>query len=100
MQMIKHRREGASWKGACLAVYYSTSNFNAHSGLLSKTGTDAKDLFFKVVDLFRSLPDFFQPMIDGTDNPKSVLSFKKPGERITKLNQKVKKSEALNSHLN
>jgi len=99
MQMIKHRREGASWKGACLAVYYATSNFNAHSGLLSKTGTDAKDLFFKVVDLFRSLPDFFQPMIDGTDNPKSVLSFKKPGERITKLNQKVKKSEALNSKI-
>jgi len=31
MQMIKHRREGASWKGACLAVYYATSNFNAHS---------------------------------------------------------------------
>ena len=99
MQMIKHRREGASWKGASLALYYSTSNYNAHGGLLSKTGADAKDLFFKVVDLFRSLPDFFQPMIDGTDNPKSVLSFKKPGERITKLNQKVRKSEALNSKI-
>ena len=99
MQMIKHRREGASWKGASLALYYSTSNYNAHGGLLSKTGADAKDLFFKVVDMFRSLPDFFQPIIDGTDNPKSVLSFKKPGERITKTNKTVKKSEALNSKI-
>jgi len=99
MQMIKHRREGASWKGASLALYYATSNYNAHGGLLSKTGADAKDLFFKVVDMFRSLPDFFQPIIDGTDNPKSVLSFKKPGERITKTNKVVKKSEALNSKI-
>jgi len=99
MVMVKHRREGASWKGASLALNMITSNYNSHGGLLSKTGADAKDLFFKVVDMFRGLPDFFQPIIDGTDNPKSVLSFKKPGERITKKNQGVQKSEALNSRI-
>ena len=99
MVMVKHRREGASWKGAAMALYYITQNFNAHGGLLSKTGKDAKDLFEKVVYLFRGMPEFFQPIIDGTDNPKSTLSFRKPGERITKNNKKVSKSEALDSKI-
>tara|TARA_R100001594_G_scaffold150599_1_gene212596 strand:- start:6365 stop:7891 length:1527 start_codon:yes stop_codon:yes gene_type:complete len=49
--------------------------------------------------MFRKLPDFFQPIIEGTDSPKTVLSFKKPGEKITKNNVKVKKSEALDSQI-
>lgn len=99
MQMIKHRREGASWKGASMALYDISSNFNAHGGLLSKTGKDARELFEKVVYMFRKLPDFFQPIIDGTDNPKSVLSFNTPGTRITKQHKKVQKSQALNSKI-
>lgn len=99
MAMVKHRREGASWKGAAMALYYISQNFNAHGGLLSKTGKDAKDLFEKVVYLFRGMPEFFQPIIDGTDNPKSTLSFNTPGQRITKNNKKVSKSEALNSKI-
>jgi len=99
MQMIKHRREGASWKGACMALYDITQNYNAHGGLLSKTGKDARELFEKVVYMFRNLPPFFQPIIDGTDNPKSVLSFNKPGERITKTTKGVQKSNALNSKI-
>lgn len=99
MIMVKHRREGASWKGACIALNQITSNYNAHGGLLSKTGDDAKALFAKVVYMFRSLPEFFQPIIDGTDNPKSSLSFNTPGHRITKKINKVQKSEALNSKI-
>ena len=99
MVMVKHRREGASWKGACMALYEITSAYNAHGGLLSKTGQDAKELFQKVVYMFRNLPEFFQPIIDGTDNPKSALSFNTPGHRITKQHKKVQKSEALNSKI-
>jgi len=99
MQMIKHRREGASWKGACMALYDITTNYNAHGGLLSKTGKDARELFEKVVFMFRNLPEFFQPIIEGTDSPKSVLSFAKPGERITKTTRGVQKSNALNSKI-
>ena len=99
MVMVKHRREGASWKAACMALYEITSKYNAHGGLLSKTGADAKDLFEKVVYMFRGLPDFFQPIIDGSDNPKSKLSFAAPGQKISKNYQKVVKSEALNSKI-
>ena len=99
MTMVKHRREGASWKGACMSLYEITSKYNAHGGLLSKTGHDAKELFEKVVYMFRSLPDFFQPIIDGSDNPKSKLSFSAPGQKISKNFKKIVKSEALNSKI-
>lgn len=99
MIMVKHRREGASWKGACMNLETITSHPNAHGGFLSKTGADAKDLFQKAVFMFRRLPDFFQPIIEGTDNPKTVLSFSQTGQRITKKHQKVQKSQALDSKI-
>ena len=99
MIMVKHRREGASWKAASLVLNDITRMYNSHGGLLSKTGSDAKDLFAKVVYMFRELPFFFQPIIDGTDNPKSVLSFNAPGQKITKNNKSVVKTKALNSKI-
>lgn len=95
MVMPKHRREGATFKGAAIVLEYITRTKNANGGLLSKTGTDAKEFFFKLVQMFRDLPKFYQPMISGTDNPKTVLEFNKPGERITKSVNRVQKSDAL-----
>jgi hypothetical protein len=97
MIMVKHRREGATFKGAAIVLERITRNFRANGGLLSKTGADAKEFFYKLVQMFRSLPKFYQPMISGTDNPKTVLEFDKPGERITKTTQRVQKSDALKS---
>ena len=78
--MPKHRRQGASWKAASIVLESITSMYNSNGGIMSKTGSDSKKLFDKVVYLFRNLPPFFQPIIEGTDSPKTVLSFKKPGE--------------------
>ena len=97
--MPKHRRQGASWKAASIILHDITLSYNSNGGMLSKTGSDAKKLFDKVVYIFRKLPYFFQPIIEGTDSPKTVLSFKKPGERITKNNKQVKASEALDSQI-
>ena len=97
--MPKHRRQGASWKAAAITLHDISLSYNANGGMLSKTGSDAKKLFDKVVYIFRKLPPFFQPIIEGTDSPKTVLSFKKPGERITKNNKTVKISEALDSQI-
>lgn len=97
MIMVKHRREGATFKGAAIVLEYITRTRNANGGLLSKTGKDAKEFFYKLVKMFRSLPAFYQPMIAGTDNPKTVLEFDKPGERITKETRTVQLSDALES---
>jgi len=99
MIMVKHRREGATYKGAAIVLEYITRTARANGGLLSKTGADAKEFFYKLVKMFRSLPKFYQPMIAGTDNPKTLLEFDKPGERMTKATQKVQKSEALESKI-
>lgn len=99
MIMVKHRREGATFKGAAIVLEYVTRTRNANGGLLSKTGRDAKEFFYKLVKMFRSLPPFYQPMIAGTDNPKTVLEFDKPGERITKQNRTVQMSDALESKI-
>lgn len=99
MIMPKHRREGATYKAAAIVLEYITRTKKANGGLLSKTGTDAKEFFYKLVQMFRDLPKFYQPMIAGTDNPKTVLEFNKPGERITKTVNKVQKSEALGSKI-
>lgn len=100
MVMVKHRREGASYKGAAMLLHEITARYNSHGGITSKTGADAKSLFTdKLVYMFRSLPFFFQPIIDGSDNPKSTLSFNTPGQKITKNYAKVTKSEALNSRI-
>jgi len=99
MIMVKHRREGATFKGAAIVLEYITRTFNANAGLLSKTGPDAKEFFSKLVKMFRALPKFYQPIIAGTDNPKTMLEFDKPGERMTKRTQRVQKSEALGSKI-
>jgi hypothetical protein len=99
MIMVKHRREGATFKGAAIVLEYVTRTRNANGGLLSKTGKDAKEFFYKLVKMFRSLPAFYQPMIAGTDNPKTVLEFDKPGERITKETRTVQLSDALESKI-
>ena len=49
--------------------------------------------------MFRQLPFFFQPIIDGSDNPKSTLSFRAPGQKMTKKYKKIVKSQALNSKI-
>jgi len=99
MLMVKHRREGATYKGASLILEVMTRSFSSTGGIMSKTGADAKEFFHKTVKMFRGLPKFYQPIIAGTDNPKSMIEFDKPGERITKRSQKVKISEALESKI-
>jgi hypothetical protein len=42
MIMVKHRREGATFKGAALVLEYVTRTARANGGLLSKTGADAR----------------------------------------------------------
>ena len=99
MIMVKHRREGATFKGSVIILEYIIRTAKSNGGLLSKTGTDAKEFFYKLVKMFRSLPEFYRPIIAGTDNPKTLLEFDKPGERVTKTNKGVQYSDALESKI-
>lgn len=78
----KKRREGATSQGSAASTRIATLEDNQRCGTISKTGTDAQDLFQNmIVPGFMALPRFLQPTLDGNTNPKTKLSFIEPGER-------------------
>jgi hypothetical protein len=51
----------------------------------------------KVVRIYRRYPFFFQPIQDGSSNPRVELAFREPAKKITKKNKHIQQSEALNT---
>lgn len=71
-------------------------------GIMSKTGSDARDNVFmkKVVSMYRHFPFFFKPIQDGSTNPRVELAFREPAKKITKNNKTAIVGEALNTIIN
>jgi hypothetical protein len=82
---LKTRRTGFSFIESSECVNIGTINSQSKIGILSKTGSDAKEMFTeKVVPIYTNYPFFFKPIQDGMDKPKTELSFKVPASKITK----------------
>lgn len=96
---LKFRRLGATSQGESIGLGIVTENYGVHCGIVSKTSKDASDAFEEVVDIFRNLPGFYQPMMEGKDRPKKALSFSEPASTLTKKHNKINKSLALGSKL-
>lgn len=95
----KNRRMGATSLAVAELLLSGTVYREKRIGLVSKTGTDSKDVFDRLVTAFKRLPPFFQPQTDGTTTPKTELVFReetkkrKKGERIstsTGMNTSIK----------
>ena len=98
MCFLKNRRSGFSYMASAEMVNQATQIYDSNFGLLSKTGGDAKSMFTdKVVRIYRRYPFFFQPIQDGSSNPRVELAFREPAKKITKKNKHIEQSEALNS---
>jgi len=98
MCFLKNRRSGFSYMASSEIVNLATQTYDSHFGLLSKTGADAKAMFTdKVVKIYRNYPFFFQPIQDGSSNPRVELAFREPAKKITKNQKHIEKSEALNT---
>ena len=98
MCFLKNRRSGFSYMASAEMVNQATQVYDSNFGLLSKTGSDAKSMFTdKVVRIYRRYPFFFQPIQDGSSNPRVELAFREPAKKITKKHKHIEKSEALNS---
>lgn len=97
---VKNRRLGWSTIQQSECNNRGTNYREGLIGIISKTGKDAKSAFRKVVQGFRRLPFFFKPETDGTDNPKTELSFTKPAKRIThKTKADYNDYDALNTYI-
>ena len=98
MCFLKNRRSGFSYMASAEMVNQATQTYESNFGLLSKTGADAKTMFTdKVVRIYRRYPFFFQPIQDGSSNPRVELAFREPAKKITKKSKYIQKSDALNT---
>lgn len=100
MIYLKHRRDGATGRGGCILLEYATSHKTAFCGLQTKVGTQALKTFSRmVVDPFKEMPYFFQPISSGTDDPKNGLFFKRPPRRRSHHDLRVQGRDTLNSEI-
>lgn len=86
MVYLKIRRSGFSFDSASECVNVGTSSQDSRIGILSKTGTDAQKLFYKVVNINVNYPFFFKPTQAGMNRPKTEIAFYVPSSRISKAN--------------
>jgi hypothetical protein len=88
------RGQGKSYRAGCIAYYECITHFNARVGMQSKSDDDAQDLFLnKIVEPYKTLPDFFIPIHNHSPEPKTKLSF------FPKREQGNSRKKALRSYI-
>lgn len=98
VEMTK-RRAGKTFYSSCMLYEYVSRTSNAHAGIQSKTGPDAKLVFTeKLIQPWRKLIDFFRPDYDNSsgDVPKSEMRFfktSKKGKRADGIYEYEKETE-------
>lgn len=96
----KMRREGATSKAKCCEYNLISRTAKFHGGSQSMNFQSAEKLFMAhVVEPWRDLPFFFQPVHDGTSNPKSGLFFYAPAYKVTEENVRDMEYEELESSM-
>jgi len=98
MIFVTNRRDGKTYKGTCTLYFDSIHNAESHSGIQSKTGDDALQVFNKLVKSWQVLPEIWKPIDEGSSHPKKALRFYDPTTRSSKVIKK-KRVEALRSEI-
>lgn len=90
---IKKRREGATSQASCSLYYRAIRQRHSNCGIVSKTDTDAKDVFIKmIVKGHRGMLEFLKPRVEDED-PRTIMRFRKPKERkAVKTKGQIKQS--------
>ena len=96
MQYVKNRRMGASLMAIFELLESGTIMEDKILGLISKKGNDARKIFRRLIKGFRRLPCFFQPVWDGTNNPKTELVLEEPTKR-KKAGEAITEGDGLGS---
>ncbi len=94
MCYLKNRRSGFSHMASSETVNVASKTKKSHIGILSKTATDAKQLFTeKVVGCSNALPFFFKPLQAGMDKPKTELLYAVPSVKLSRKSVKQASTE-------
>lgn len=95
----KKRRDGFSYRAMAIILNRARRTFNAHYGMMSKTGDDASELFQKCVYYFQEYPKFFKPQVQSAEDVKKELLFKTPIQKVTHKTREVRKEISLNTKI-
>lgn len=91
---VTKRGQGKSYRAGCIMYLECIMRFNARCGIQSKSDDDARDFFLnKIVEPYKTLPDFLVPIYNHSEEPKTRLSF------FPKRNSKDSKKKALRSSI-
>lgn len=91
----KKRRDGYTYRALSIILNHARKTFNANYGIMSKTGTDAKECFLKLKYAVEQYVDYLKPQEKTSSETKIV--FDKPVQRITSKTLKQEKKIALNT---
>ena len=95
---VTKRRDGKTHRGNVTNYNTATLNPDVVTGMQSKTGTDVKAVFRKLVNSWKVLPEYYKPVDVGESDPKGQLAFTEPAKKDTK-SQFKDYSKVLNSYI-
>lgn len=95
---IKGRRLGMSSMAASIHLLHALTEENNLQGIVSKTSTDAKEMYLMIKYSLESLPSFLMP--DMRSVGEKEMHFATPRERVSKNNQKINTNKGLNNRIN
>ena len=94
-ELITNRRFGKTHVATAIGYKRTATNPFNYCGIQSKTNTDGKGVFNKMIASWSSLPDWLKPVDTGETRPATVLEFYEPRKRSSK--EKKAYGEALDS---
>lgn len=95
---IKGRRLGLSSMSAAIKLLIGLLESNTLQGIVSKTGTDAQEMYFMVKNGLEGLPSFLMPDLNKVT--ESELHIAKPAKKISANNTKASSDKGKNNRIN
>jgi len=82
--LVSNRRFGKTVWGTCIAYIRTATRKYQYAGIQSKTNTDGKGVFNKLIGSWSKLPEWLKPLDTGETRPASVLEFFEARKRSSK----------------
>lgn len=87
--LITNRRFGKTVWGTGLAYFRTSTNPFHRCGIQSKTNSDGKLVFGKLIKSWQKLPSWSKPTDSGEARPATILEFSEPRTRTTSGERKI-----------
>lgn len=86
---VTNRRDGKTHRANCTLYEGASKTEEAEVGIQSKTNSDAKAVFNKLIKSWQSIHPMWKPIDTGESKPSTKLEFNEPAKRNTKNQKKV-----------